>query len=79
MNPINLNSTCGNCNGKYKDHFFVNGQEYCYSSSTLDVFTDEPNILLIVLHLQKTMPEVYGELVEDWKRKNGHLGEESII
>lgn len=67
---------CGNCGNPLSEHFVETyGSEtrmYCYTHTTGDIFTDEPQDSAILSMLVERRPEIYDELVVTWKTENGH-------
>lgn len=67
---------CGNCGNPLSKHYPERyGDElrtYCNTTTSGDVFTDEPQDSAILEMLADRMPEIHDALVADWKREHGH-------
>ena len=68
---INQEAICGCCDKEYGNHYFEN-EVYCFENTTGDIFTDEPNQLIIFDMMHEKNPELYEQCVSEWKIKNGH-------
>lgn len=73
----NSEAICGNCGGKFCEHFIEtqrNGEKiaFCNSETNGDVFTNEPNDSQIVDYLRANRSIFLGIIIERWKEENGH-------
>ena len=66
-----MDKICGNC-GKTFDEHFHERDDFCYEETNGDIFTDEPNDMILVHFLEEEKPTLYQSLILEWKIKNGH-------
>jgi len=62
---------CGNCGKPLSKHYHEN-EIYCNALTTGDIFTDEPLEERILDMINEKHPEIVEEVINEWKRENGH-------
>lgn len=68
MNP---NAICGGCGKKFSKHYHED-EDYCFSHTNGDIFTDEPHDTHLVNFIRNWKPEFIEAAIEAWRAKNGH-------
>lgn len=62
---------CGDCGQPYSNH--IGKEEYCYTDTNGNWFTDEPCSEALITFLENEKQELYKSLILEWKKENGHL------
>ena len=66
---MNSDPVCGNC-GKPKSKHYFKHEIFCYTHTTGDIYRTEPREDFILDKMAERYPELYQELVDEWKRDN---------
>ena len=72
MKKINPDAICGDCGGKYSEHYLEHGIAYCFLDHT-DTFAKEPSAYLLLDFIQSKYPKMYNNYVHEWQTINGHM------
>lgn len=70
-NNIKQEAICGNCCKRWDEHYHEE-LPFCNKITNGDIFTDEPNEHAIYDYLMDKEPSFMAEIVNKWKRDNGH-------
>ena len=67
----NKDPICGNCGNPLSKHYHED-EEYCNKLTNGDIFTDDPNEIILIEFIKKKHPRLYKLLLKDWTKYAGH-------
>lgn len=68
---MNQKAVCGNCEKAYNEHYFEH-EVYCFTNTTGDIFTEEPNDNIVSDIIYEKHHELVQSVINEWKAENGH-------
>lgn len=68
---VKADPICGNCGQPYSKHYFER-EIYCYQNTNGDIYRAEPQESWVLSELADRYPELYEQIVQEWKVDNGH-------